>query len=336
MIELWTLRVLTEVADRGSFSAAAYALSMTQPAVSRQIAALERRVGVALFRRVPRGAQPTEAGEAAVELAREILARVRGLETKLNTYTKLATGRLRMSAFASANTFLVPEAIRRFTGTHPGIALKLVQPDPGGPLAAVREGRVDLALLTAWHLYADPGMAKLDLGAASLPGSVLDGIDVVPLLDEELHVALPSSHPLADNDCVWLRDLRDAAWIEGAFPDCLGPMRHLTEALGNAPRVNFVCDDWTGKQALVAADAGVMLVPATARAGLHRGVVLRPTSPVLPTRRLYAAVAAPPVRVPAVTAMLAVLTAVAAELRTPPTPPTLPTRFAAAASSRQA
>jgi DNA-binding transcriptional LysR family regulator len=135
MIELWALRVLTEVADRGSFSAAASALSMTQPAVSRQIARLERRAGVALFHRVPRGARPTTAGEVALESAREILARVQGLETRLSTFQSLDHGRLRMSAFASANAWFAPEAIRRFTRAHPGIAVSLAQPDPGGPLS---------------------------------------------------------------------------------------------------------------------------------------------------------------------------------------------------------
>ncbi|MFC0529326.1 helix-turn-helix domain-containing protein [Phytohabitans kaempferiae] len=68
MLDHWTLRVLVEVADRGSFSAAGDALSMTQPAVSRQIGGLERRLGVPLFRRVPRGLQLTQAGATAVEL----------------------------------------------------------------------------------------------------------------------------------------------------------------------------------------------------------------------------------------------------------------------------
>ena len=311
MLDLWALRVLVEVADRGSFSAAAQALSMTQPAVSRQIAGLERRVGIALFRRVPRGVRATIAGEVAVDLARDILTRMKMLQARLGTFTTLETGQLRISAFASANTSLVPEAIRRFTKAHPGITVSLAQPEPDGRLASVRDGRVDLALLTAWDLYANPNAAKYDLNVSPLEGSALDGIDLVPLLDEELHLALAGTHPLAAADTVRLRDLHEAAWIEGAHPDCLGPIPWLTQTLGNPPRISFVCDDWTGKLALVAVGAGVTLVPTLAQAAIRRDIVLRPTFPALPTRRLYAAAAAPPFRLPAVNAMLTILATIA-------------------------
>src|SRR5918999_3206525 len=118
MLDAWTLRVLVEVADRGSFSAAAAALSMTQPAVSRQMAGLERRLGVPLFRRRHRGALPTAPGEVAIEMARDVLARMAALEARLGTFAGLDAGRLRLSGFPSANTSLVPEAIRRFGQAH--------------------------------------------------------------------------------------------------------------------------------------------------------------------------------------------------------------------------
>lgn len=307
MLDTWSLRVLVEVAEQQSFSAAAHALTMTQPAVSRQIAGLERRLGVPLFRRLPRGVRATSAGLAAVEQAREVLARLRDLESRVAAFGGLAGGELRMSAFASANTTLVPAAISRFRAQHPDVTLRLIAIDPTAPLHAVAEGLADLALLTDWQLWADPNSTRTAADPASAARTVVEGVDLVALAEEELQVALPVTHPLAGMDRVHLPDLAGEAWIDGAYPDCLGPLTTLATALGGPPRIAFHCDDWHGKQALVAAGAGVMLVPALARGTTHPGVVLRPTSPALPQRAIFAAVATPPFRPPTVTAMLAMI-----------------------------
>jgi DNA-binding transcriptional LysR family regulator len=299
MLDAWALRVLTEVAEHGSFSAAAEALSMTQPAVSRQIAGLERRLGVRLFQRMPRGVRATSAGQIAIDLARDALARLQTIETRLAAVAAMEAGHLRLSAFPSANTFLVPEAIRRFRDAHPGVTLSLGATDQDDPVRAVRDGRIDLALVTGWQPAADA-----------------DSVELIPLLDERLLLALPAHHPLARHPRVSLRDLRGEAWIEGAHPDCLGPVPQLADALGNPPRIGFTCDDWNGKQALVAAGAGVTLVPTLAREAIRADVALRATDPPLPARRLFAAAALPPYRPPAVSAMLTVLAAIAAHHRT--------------------
>ncbi|MFC7280183.1 LysR family transcriptional regulator [Paractinoplanes rhizophilus] len=160
MLDIWTLRVLVEVADQGSFSGAASKLSMTQPAVSRQIAGMERRVGVSLFRRVPRGVHLTTAGEVAVGQAREILARMQALEARLGSFTDLETGHLRLSAFPSANTSFMPDAIRRMNEAYPGVTQSLVRIEPGEALSAIRDGTVDLGLVTAWELHPNLVAAK--------------------------------------------------------------------------------------------------------------------------------------------------------------------------------
>ncbi|WP_083975314.1 LysR family transcriptional regulator [Herbidospora daliensis] len=308
MLDPWTLQVMVEVAKRGSFSAAAEALSMTQPAVSRQIGGLERRLGVGLFRRTARGVKATAAGEIVAEQARDILARLRALELRVGAFTNGEAGHLRLSAFSSANTWFMPEVIRRFSRSHPGVSLSLVQDDPMGALPAIEDGRIDLALVTAWNLYADVPAARHDPAAKPLDPGELTTVDLLPLLEEDFQVALPAGHRLAGHDHVRLSDLREEVWIEGGFPDCFGPVPQLAEALGRPPRIGFFCDDWSGKQALVAGGSGVMLVPTLARSAAHPEVVLRPPLPPLPPRALYAAALAPPFRLPAVTALLDVLT----------------------------
>jgi DNA-binding transcriptional LysR family regulator len=307
MTDPWSLRILVEVAERGSFSGAAETLVLTQPAVSRQIGGLEKQFGVALFRRAARGVTPTTAGATAVELARGVLARLDAMEATMRAFGGTDAGHLGLCAFASANTWFVPDAIRRFGADHPGVTVTLLHVDPFETLDAVRAGRVDLALLTAWQLYADPWAARADPEVAPLPPETLGDLELVPVLDEELDVALPQGHPLARRDTIDLGDLRDETWIEGAYPDCLGPLPQLAEALGGPPRIGFTCHDWNGKQALVAGGAGIMLVPTLARAAMRPSIQLRPTRPRLPARRLYAALPNPPFRTPPAAAMLDVL-----------------------------
>ena len=188
------------------------------------------------------------------------------------------------------------------------MAITLLHVDPAQTIGAVQAGHVDLALLTAWQLYADPWSARTDPDVAPLGPDALDGVQLVPLLDEELHVGLHDRHPRARQEVIALRELRDETWIEGAYPDCLGPLPQITEAIGAPPRIGFTCHDWSGKQALVASGAGIMLVPTLARAAMRPNIQLRPTTPRLPTRRLYAALPRPPFRTPPADAMLDLLT----------------------------
>ena len=294
MIDSWSLRILVEVGRSGSFSAAAERLSMTQPAVSRQVAALERRVGVRLFQRLPRGVRPTAAGEAALEQGTAILGGITLLETRLRSFAAADTGPVRVSAFPSAATAFVPECFRRFAQLHPGVEPSLAARGADEPARPVLEGRVDIALLTSW----DP--------------SPTAGLEVVPLADDELLVALPEGHPLAAGERVRLRELADEPWIEGTHPDCLGPLPQLTAALGRSPRISYVCDDWNGKQGLVAAGIGIMLYPSFAgRETLRPDIRLVRPVPRLPDRKICAVALPAPGRAPAVTALLQVMRTVA-------------------------
>ncbi|MFL6075891.1 MAG: LysR family transcriptional regulator [Mycobacteriales bacterium] len=291
--DLWALRTLVAVADGGSFTAAAAALATTQPAVSRQVGALERRYGTQLFRRAARGVRPTPAGEVAIEQARQILARVAAMESQLRAFAGPDAGQVRLSAFPSANTALVPRAVRRFAGRYPGVAVSLLDVPSARAAHAVRDGELDLALITGWDT------------ASTAPH---DGVELVPLPPDQLWVALPRDDPAASGEEVRLADLRDRTWIEGAHPDCLGPLTALRDALGGPPRTAYHCDDWNGKQALVAAGLGITLYPSVALPCTHPGIVLRRPVPALPTRPLYAALPEPPFRLPATTHFLQTLT----------------------------
>src|SRR5581483_5651248 len=132
------LRVLKEVAERGSFSAAADALSYTQSAVSQQIAALERETGAVLVERGARGVRLTDSGRALVEHSEAILERLSAAEAELEAIAVLKGGRLRVASFATAGATLVPLAVACFTQAHPDVELSLVEAEPEDALPQLK------------------------------------------------------------------------------------------------------------------------------------------------------------------------------------------------------
>src|ERR687889_1791301 len=125
MLDVKRLRVLREVAGKGSFSAAADSLAYTQSAVSQQIAALEREAGTRLVDRSARGVRLTEAGRALVRHAEVILARLADAEAELEAIAGLRGGRVRLVSFPTAGATIAPLAIARFRERHPGIDVTL-------------------------------------------------------------------------------------------------------------------------------------------------------------------------------------------------------------------
>jgi DNA-binding transcriptional LysR family regulator len=296
MDDVRRLRTLVEVAKRGSFSAAADALAFTQPSISRQIAALEAEVGVRLLERDARRVRLTQAGALLVEHAEAVLLRLDAAQAQLDALAGLEGGRLRVSAFASAHTWLVPAALARFTARHPKVELSVAQGTPHDEFARLRSGDVDLALVTSW-----------DVGAAGAG----DGIGTAKLLEDELYLALPRSHPLAGRERLAMADLANETWIEGAHPDCLGSLEDLARMIGAPPRIGFRCDDWIGKQALVGAGLGITLYPRLALGDPRPDIAVRPLPRSLPSRDIYAAYPSDH-QAPAVRAMLACLREAAA------------------------
>src|SRR6188474_1031368 len=210
MLDVRRMRVLREVAARGSFSAAADALAYTQSAVSQQIAALEREAGTTLVERNARGVRLTDAGRALVEHADAILARLSDAEAELEAIAGLRGGRLRLAAFPSAGASIMPEAIARFRDRHPAVELTLEPAEPGPALQRLRGGEVDIAL------------------------------------DDPMYVALPKRHPLARKRGLKLEELADENWILGTTGSCPDASIFLRscQVAGFEPRIAFNSDDY--------------------------------------------------------------------------------------------
>jgi DNA-binding transcriptional LysR family regulator len=295
MLDVRRMRVLREVAVRGSFSAAAEALSFTQSAVSQQIAALEREAGTTLVQRSARGVRLTDAGEAVVRHAEAIMARLAEAEAELEAIAGLRGGRLRTASFESAASTLMPLAIADFRAQHPAVELSMSLAEPEDSVPLLRSGELDLALV-------------FDAGA--LPEE--NGIDRVHLLEDPMYLALPSDHPLAHRRRVRLEDVAAEAWVAGAADcECNRLISQACAAAGFQPRIAFETDDYVAMQGFVAAGVGVSLIAELGLRTVRDDIVVRDLGRETPMRQIYAATLADGYRAPATQAMLEILQHVA-------------------------
>jgi len=297
MLDVRRMRVLREVANRGSFSAAAEALSFTQSAVSQQVAALEREAGAVLVERSARGVRLTDAGEAVVRHAEGILARLAEAESELEAIAGLRGGRLRMGAFESAAATIMPVAIAEFAKTHPAVELSMVLHEPQEAVAALRAGDIDLALT---------------FGGGRQEDRDGDGVTHHHLLEDPMYLVLSRDHPLARKRAIRLADVAAEPWIGGA-PDC-ECNRMISQAClrhGFDPRIAFETDDYSAVQGFVAAGVGVSLIAELGLRTIREDIVVRALGRDTPVRQIFAT-ALKGYRSPATAAMLELLREVGA------------------------
>jgi DNA-binding transcriptional LysR family regulator len=124
-LKLSQLRALVAIADRGSFSDAALHLELSQSAVSHAIATLEDELGVSLLSRGRQGAVLTPVGELITEEARQVLRSLHSLCHQADQAKGLQTGEVRIAAFRSVATHILPEVIRQFRQQCPGVAVAI-------------------------------------------------------------------------------------------------------------------------------------------------------------------------------------------------------------------
>jgi DNA-binding transcriptional LysR family regulator len=301
MLSVQRLRVLREVAARGSFSEAAEALSYTQSAVSQAIARLEAEAGVPLIDRDRRGVRPTAAGQALVEHAGRILAHLDAAEAELAAVAGGRGGELRMASFPTAGATLMPLAIASFRSSYPEVSLSLAEGEPEEIEPRLRDGEFDLALL--FEFRGTGG----ELGA---------GTRSVELLEDPMSLALPRGHRLAREKRITLADLAEEAWVQTSERSaCARHVVRSCRAAGFTPRVSFESDDYLTVQGLVAAGVGVALIPRMALSSVDYDIEIRELHPQGPVRRVVAATPGASRPLPSAAAMLGVLQDIAARYR---------------------
>jgi DNA-binding transcriptional LysR family regulator len=292
MLDVRRMRVLREVAERGSMAAAAQALSFTPSAVSQQVATLEREVGIALVERGPRSIRLTEAGRALVAHTEGILAGLEAAEAEIHAIAGVRGGILRLASFPTAYATIMPAALVEFRRRHPSIELTLTEADPLDSLERLKSGGLDLALLYEYDHVPFPNE---------------DAVEQVDLLEDPIRVLLPGFHPATRRRAVRLESLAGEAWITStARSSCHLFVTRACRAAGFEPSIGFESDDHAVWQGLVAAGVGVALAPDLALSPLHPGVEARPLALTPLKRRVFAAHRVGG-RSPAITAMLDVI-----------------------------
>ena len=254
------LRALVAVAETGRFTAAAKRLGVSQSGVSHAVAALERDLGVPLLRRSADGAEPTAFGERAVTLARRSLHLRDLIRQEAGAVRGLTGGVIRVGSFGvSASRRLLPPLLRAFADLYPDVEVRVV------------EGRDEEVL--AW-VHAD----RVDVGVVVTPA---EGLDTVPLGEDEFVAVLPADHALARGGAVAPEGLvgtpyiRSGAGCDPAFPGVA--VRHEIQ-------------DCATIVAMVREGLGVSVLPQLGLPDpLPEGVVTRPMAPRMPRRIALAA-----------------------------------------------
>jgi DNA-binding transcriptional LysR family regulator len=290
------MRALREVASRGSLSAAAEALDYTQPAISQQIAALEREVGTRLLERGARPARLTDAGSALVAHAEAVLARLDDAEQELEEIKGVRTGRLRLASVSTALATLVPRALVVFTERHPDVRVSVVEDNLQGVIGRLGRWEIDLGLI-----HEHEALPELNVE-----------LERVYLFDEPFELLLPHQHRFAGRRSLRLNQLSEETWIGG-----IGAYQHILvhscQAAGFEPHVAYRTDDYRAIQAFVAAGLGVAMLPRVALALMPADIVRVPLRQP-PVRQVSAARLATSFRSPATDTMIRVLAETAAAL----------------------
>lgn len=266
-MELRHLRYIIAVAEQSHITRAAEQLGMQQPPLSRQIKAIEKEIGVQLFRRKPRGVELTDAGLAFLDGARSMLAT---LNSTLETTRRTARGEQGRISVGCTNgaalNSLMARIVREFRETLPLVSVTLVEGYSNDLIERMQNNQIDVAFIRT--SVADPEQVAVDL-----------------LQNEPEIVALPSGHALArgkahDDRSLSLKDLAGETLL--AFG---GPRGTLTmqgnalvtacEKAGFSPRISPVVSNSLARLSLVAAGLGVAVVSASLRRVNIEGIVYR-------------------------------------------------------------
>jgi DNA-binding transcriptional LysR family regulator len=270
-LDMRRLQTLQRVAIRGSFSQAAEELHFTQSAVSQQIAALERDLGLQLLNRSP--VSLTEPGRMLCARYESAVAELAAAEAELESFRDGASGRMRMSAVGAAVSRIVPAAAAAFAERFPAVAVHIRQDEAREALARLRRGEADIALTF-----------ESEQPARSRPR-----VRWIRLTRERIAVALPASHPLARKPALQPGDLQAECFVHS--PSSGISIEGLADALGGAlkPSVVLAGENPDALLEMVAAGAGLALVPGVDVQGVP-GVVKRPLVDPPLIRSIYAAV----------------------------------------------
>lgn len=250
-VELHQLSAFVAVAQARSFTRAAERLYLTQPAVTRAIAALEAELRTRLFDRLGRTVHLTPSGEALLRYAERVLQLTDEARAAVADIESGAAGRLSVGASSTLATYLLPGLLAKFREAHPAVDLAIHTGISARVRERVRNGTADVGLVTT--------------GSGEEDAHNDTAMTVIPLADLATCVVLPPTHPLAANPAI-----EPSALLSGDLPLLLmEPGTNLrgyaeTTLAGTLPPPAMELDSVEAIKRMIAAGLGVSLLPEIA------------------------------------------------------------------------
>lgn len=261
-MDLRHLKYFLAVAEELNIGRAAARLHISQPPLTRQIKALEDELGTALFIRTAKGVELTQAGEMFKEEAYNIRMLMEGAIDRVQRAGEGKIGRLDVGVFGSAIYDIIPRILQTFGERRPGVNIVIHTMNKSEQVEALLQRRINVA----FNRMIRP----------------VTGIGQELVATERLHVALPMTHALAQQEAISLRSLEGQPLVlfpNVGRPNFIDRVRELCEQQGFDPIIAQEVGDAVTGLALVARGFGLTLIPnSVARAIKVRGTVFRPLS----------------------------------------------------------
>lgn len=259
-MELRHLRYFVAVAEELHFRKAAEKLHIVQPALSKQISSLEAELGIRLLDRDRRHVTLTEAGRTFLDEAIAVLALADGAKARAQAVSEGTIGHLSMGFIQPALADIIPRSLRRFRAAYPDVHIRLSELTSRRALELIGSGDVHCAI-------------------TRLPVEPRPGILYEPISTEDVVMALPADHPLAERESLSLGELADDDII--LIDRRVEPQLHdyyvsLCNEAGFSPRVAQEVNSTWVSTGLIASGLGVGFVPSSAMLAPQKGVAFVP------------------------------------------------------------
>lgn len=244
-MELYQLEAFEAIVLHGSFTKAAEALHLTQPAVTRQIASLEAELRTPLFDRLGRSVRMTTAGEALHRYAAHIVRLAHEARYAVADVNAGNAGRIALGASSTLATYVLPHLLRDFRHSHPRVEIAIQTGISAQILEQVRAGETDIALVT---------------------GDIQDALLVVSYLsDYETCVVVPPGHPLANRETVSASELAGNPLILMETGTNLRTyVDRLLNTAGGGEQVAMELDNVEAIKRMIEAELGISMLPEVA------------------------------------------------------------------------
>lgn len=293
MLNLSRLHLLSQLFVLGTIAKVAEAVNLTRPAVSQQLAILEREIGTVLFERSGRGVRLTLAGESLVASFAKVFDLVNEIESDLASAKGDIAGEVRISAFGSVATTFIPAVFKELLKQHPQLALRFEELEPGESLKAAAAKQVDLALVD-------------DSISAEALSSMLY---FRPVYEDHMAVVMASSHRLANATSISITNLASENWaINRNAQTYKAQIVNACHEAGFAPKVVASCRNIAATLEMVRTGYVITVLPALAlrAAATDPAFSVVPVAPLM-MRRIFVAMAEGTFRRPAIAAVLRAL-----------------------------